>query len=285
MSESPGFAINLERTGDAGSSFRTQNMPGQLQRQNMVDRGSNSDFTVQGDLIKVIHGQFSPDGKPATLIVAEFRFLCADNSRRFREATIELQFAESLDPKSKGFDDPEVVIIAPTGNNSLNPTQEAWTTTRTSSASAETGMDFAKLGGSLSWEISKSFEKEYRAIVNGAVRLEGRNYGMKNQARWNLLENASRCDGIPSLLRTAILLKRKDNTDFLATIKIKAKVDILHSLHSKFQNLLGTTPKDDPVFFDPDLPPVGEIPEGLDLDNLSGYDLTKLSAAESAVPI
>lgn len=280
-----GFAISLERTGDAGSSFRTQNMPGQLQRQSLVDRGSNSDFTVQGDLINVIHGQFSPDGKPATLIVAEFRFLTADSSRRFRAATIELQFAESLDPNSKGFDDPEVVRIAPVGNNSLNPTQEAWTSTRTSSASAEAGVDFAKLGGSLSWEISKSFEKEYRAVVNGAIRIEGRNYGMKNQARWNLLENESSRDGIPSLLRTGVLLIRKDNEDFLATIKIKAKVDILHSLHSKFQNLLGTTPKDDPVFFDPDLPPVGEVPEGLELDNLSGYDLTKLSAAESVVPL
>lgn len=280
-----GFAISLERTGDAGSSFRTQNMPGQLQRQSLVDRGSNSDFTVQGDLINVIHGRFSPDGKPATLIVAEFRFLSADSSRRFRAATIELQFAESLDPDSKGFDDPEVVRIAPAGNNYLNPTQEVWTTTRTSSASAVAGVDSAKLGGSLSWEISKSFEKEYQAVVNGAVRLEGRNYGKKNQARWNLLENASSRDAIPSLLRTGVLLVRKDNEDFLATIKIKAKVDILHSLHSKFQNLLGTTPKDDPVFFDPDLPPVGGIPEGLELDNLSGYDLTKLSAAESAVPL
>lgn len=285
MSDPPSFAISLERTGDVGSAFRTQNTPGQLQRQSLVDRGSGSDFTVQGDLINVIHGQFSPDGKPATLIVAEFRFLSADSSRQFREATIELQFAESLDPKSKGFDDPVVTRIAPMGNNSLNPTQEAWTTTRTSSASAEAGVKSAKLGGSVSWEITKSVDKEYWAIVNGAVRIEGRNYGMKNQARWNLLENTSSHDGIPSLLRTAILLVRNDNEDFFATIKIKAKVDMLHSLHSKFQNLMGTTPKDDPVFFDPDLPPVGEIPEGLELDNLSGYDLTKLSAAESAVPL
>lgn len=285
MSEPSDFSISLERTGDAGSSFRTKNMPGQLQRQVMVDRGSKSDFTVQGELVNVIHGLASPDGRPATLIVAEFRFLSADNARRFREATIELLFAESLDPKSKGFDDPEVVRIAPMERNSLNRTTEAWTTTRSSSASATIGAEIANLGGSLSWEIRKSFEKEYRAIVNGAIRIEGRNYGTKNQARWNLLENPNSRDGIPSLLRTVVLLLRKDDEDFFATIKIKAKVDILHSLYSKFQNVLGTTPKDDPVFFDPDLPPVGEIPEGLELDNLSAFDLTKLSVIQTAVPL
>lgn len=280
------FVINLLQTGDVSPRpvIRIQNIPGEFQRRHIIDRGS--EFTVQGDLLKVIHGHFSPGGDSATLIVAEFRFLSSENSRQFREATIEFLFADSFDFESDGSRDPEVVRIAPIGKNSMNPTQEKWTTKRTTNASGEAGGgDYGKLGGNISWEISKSFEKEYQASVNGIVRIEGRNYGAKNQARWDLLENASRGDGIPSLLRSVILLKRKGDEHFAATIKIKAKVDALHSLQSRWQDLLGKTPKDDPVFFNPDLGPLGDIPTDMDIENLSSYDLAKLSAAESMASI
>lgn len=278
------FAISLLRTGDEGSAFRVQNSPGELQRRHIIDRGS--EFTLQGDLIKVVHGRYSPGGDPATLIVTEFRFLSCDNTRRFREATIELLFADSVESEPDGSRDPEVVKIAPIGRNSMNPTQEEWTSKRTASASGEAGSgSIGRLGGSVSWEISKVFGKEYRASVNGAVRIEGRNQGTKNQARWSLLENASRADGIPSLLRSAILLRRKSDDQFVATIKIKAKVDTLHSLQSTLQNLLGKTPKDDPVFFDPESEPVGDIPIDMDIEDLSSYDLTKLSVVESSTTI
>lgn len=130
-----------------------------------------------------------------------------------------------------------------------------------------------------------SLEREFQATVTGAVRLVGRNYGKKNQAKWDLLENPSRGDGIPSLLRAVVLLKRSNDNGVLATIGIKVKVDLLHSMYSKFQDFMGMKPKDDPAFFMPGLQPLGGVPEGMDVENLSVYDLEKLCAVESATPI
>lgn len=224
------FVIDLLQTGDVSPRpvIRIQNIPGEFQRRHMIDRGS--EFTVQGDLLKVIHGHFYPGGDSATLVVAEFRFLSSENSRQFREATIEFLFADSFDSESDGSRDPEVVRIAPIGKNSMNPTQEKWTTKRTTNASGEAGGgDYGKLGGNISWEISKSFEKEYQASVNGVVRIEGRNYGAKNQARWDLLENASRGDGIPSLLRSVILLKRKN--DNISLLQSRSRPKSMYFIH------------------------------------------------------
>jgi len=279
-SEPLSFSINLLRTGSEGSAFRTRNAPGEFQRENLVDR--DSDFMVQGDLVNVIHGSFSPGGDEATLIVAQFRFLSSKASRRFRQATIEFLFSSSLANTSESFRDPEVVKISPIGKNSLNPTYEFRELKRTIGATVEVNGGSllpVKLEGNAIWEVGKSFDKEYRATVTGAMRIEGRNYGSKNQASWVMLENRSAAnrDGIPTYLRTAILLRRKYGGIFTATIQIKTKVDTRNSIYSKLENLLGKTPKDDPVFFNPDLPPMGDIPSDMEIGNLSSYDLGKLS--------
>ncbi|KAG0131235.1 hypothetical protein HOY82DRAFT_503362 [Tuber indicum] len=281
-SESLNFSIALFPTGSTGSAFRTQNTPGEFQRQNLVDR--SSDFMVQGDLVNVIHGRFSPGGDEATLVVTEFRFLSSQNGRHFRRATIEFLFARTPDNMSDGSYDPEVVRISLMGKNSLNPTYETQELKRIMGTTAEVnGGSFLKLGGNIGWEVTKSFQREYRATVTGAIALEGRNFGAKNQAKWIMLENESAAngDGIPTLLRTAILLKRKYGGTFVATIKVNTKVDTLNSMFDKFEKLFGRIPKDDPVFFDPDLPPMGNVPTDLDIENLSSYDLEKLSTVLS----
>jgi len=283
-SEPLGFSIKLLRMGSEGSAFRTQNTPGEFQRENLVDR--SSDFVVQGGLVNVIHGSFSPGGDEATLIVAEFRFHSSKASRRFRQANIELLFSGSRAHTSDGSRDPEVVKVSPMGKNSLNPTYESQELKRTIGATAEVNGGSllpVKVGGNVIWEDSKSFDKEYRATVTGVMRIEGRNYGSKNQANWVMLENKSAAnrDGIPTLLRTAILLRRKYAGIFTATIQIKTKVDTKNSIYSKLENLLGKTPKDDPVFFNPDLPPMGTVPSDMEIGNLSGYDLGKLSTVVS----
>lgn len=280
----PDFSINLLHIGDAGSAFRTQNSPGEYQRRNMVDRGCGSEFCVQGNLTKVIHGKFLPGGGPATIIVMEFRFLSFESARRFRKATIELLFADCIDSKPKGSRDPEVVRIAPMDKNLLNKIQEDRVLSREINLSGGAGFgNYVNIGGGIHEGVSKSFKIESGASVDGAMRMEGRNKGTKNQATWNLLENSTIGDGIPSFLRSAILLKRKNDDPFIATIKIEAKVDRWHSLGSTIQNMLGKTPKDDPIIFDPGLKPVEEdIPTGMEIENLSAFDITKLWAVKPA---
>lgn len=288
MSESPqasAFVISLEHCWDPGSAYRTQNSPGQIQREHLVDRGSESDLTVQGDLVKVIHGHMSTGGDPATLIVAEFRFISSDNSQRFREATIELLFAETNSEKSDGARDPKLVKIAPFGKYSMNPTGEECSETRSVGITAGMPGSLASLGANATWQLSKSLKKEYHASLSGVMRIEGRNNGSKNLARWSLLENPSTRDGIATFLRSAILIRRDSYDYFTARIKVEAGVGIRYGLRSALQSLLGKTPKDDPVIFDPRAEPLGDLPEGMDRENLGNYDIMKLISVEYAAPL
>lgn len=281
MSDDSGFIIPLLPVGDEGSSFRVRNAPGgEIQRPHLVDRGS--DFTVQGDLVSVLHGHFTPEGDQATLIIAEFRFLSSKSSRRFRRAMITWQFANS-DPNDGA--DPEVVRIAPYGHFSINPTSKSVETKRSANISAQAGLSVGSLETGAAWELTEYINKKDQTTLAGTIRLEGRTYGESNTARWTFSENKSQSDGIPTLLRAAVLLRRKSDAQFVATIKIDAKVDMLYSLGNQFQRLFGDTWNDDLVYFDPQLKPTGEPLVNVDPENLSSYDLKSITAVESTTVI
>lgn len=81
------------------------------------------------------------------------------------------------------------------------------------------------------------------------------------------------------MLRVAVLLKRKSEARFAATIKIEVGVDrILDTAEILIQTLLAE--KDDPIHFDPQLEPMGEIPANIDRKTLSSYDLKGICAVE-----
>lgn len=286
FSQTTSLVISLEPCGDPGSAYRVQNKsPQEIQRQHLVDRGSGSDLALQADLVKVIHGHMHAGGPPATLIVAEFKFLSFGNSRRFREATIELLFATIDGGDPDGSEDPEVLDIAPAGKYSMNQTTAELGETRSAGVTGTAGGSPASAGITLSWQMSKSFQKGYQASVIGVKRIEGRNQGKKNLARWALLENPNVRDGIPTLLRSAILIQRENDDRFIAMIKIEGKVNVLYKLQNALQDLLGRVQKDDPVFFDPAAPPAGGIPDDMNIEELKSYDLMKLISAEYSNPL
>lgn len=284
MSDDSKFIIPLLPTGDDNSSFRIRNAPGgEIQRRHLIDRGS--DFTVQGDLVNVLHGCLTPGGSPATLIVAEFRFLGSKHSRRFRRAMITWQFSNSGDGDGDG-GGPEVVKIAPYGHFSLDPTSNSVEAKRSVNISAQAGgAGIGNFGTGAMWELTESINKRDQTTLTGAIRLEGRTYGESNTARWTINENGSQSDGIPTLLKVAVLLKRKSDVQFAATIKVDAKVDVLYSLGNQFQKLFGDTWNDDLVYFDPKSEPMGKIPLAMDPENLSSYDLKGIAAVESTTVI
>lgn len=107
--DSSGCRLNLIRTPHY-SRFKMRNIPGEIQRQYIVDRGSSATATVQAELIDVIHRKLSPNGDLATLITIEFRFISTNISRRVQSASVQLQFADS---ESRSDFDPEVLRIAP----------------------------------------------------------------------------------------------------------------------------------------------------------------------------
>lgn len=118
---------------------------------------------------------------------------------------------------------------------------------RSAQASAQGGGGPASVTGGFAVETTVSQDKQDQTTMNGTIRYEGRPGGGKNAARWVLMENNSQKSGIPSFLRTLILLQREDSKKFTAVVKIATQVDFKAALKSLF----GKKDKDDPVHFDP----------------------------------
>lgn len=269
ITDLPSFDIDLSPTGDAESSFRTQNDPAApLQRSNYIERKGAVD--IRCSCLDVIHGLFSAEKEEfATLIVLQFRFDARKRARRFESVEISLEFG-GMKPGEGG---PEVFAIAPVGRMSLVPTTQHEEVKR--NASLQLG-GAAPVGGitatgTVGWERSVSRETSDQTTVTGSIDLKGRNWGKSNCASWTLLENKSTKTGVPTSMHTAVLLKRKDENPFQCVVKIDASVDFRSKLERVFGGK-GREPKDDPVLFDPELEPTNNL-QKYDIEELGAFDL------------
>jgi len=265
-----GIAIELgpgdER--DEDSTYRTQNDPSRPhQRSNVVERKGSVD--VRCVAVDVVHGWLEPDGDPATLLVFDFQFDARKRARRIIEAHISFTFA------SEGSTTDLVVLnMAPKGRMTVVQTRQTETTTLGGEANAGGGGLGMTLGGGLKWEKSVKRETSDATTVVGTIDLVGRNWGPSNGVSWTLLENRSVATGVPASVRTAVLLQRADpKSEFHAAFKIRAQAD----MQSSVEKLFGKTPKDDPVLYDPSLPPTNKL-RNYEVDHLGKIDLNDLSA-------
>ncbi|KAI9667431.1 MAG: hypothetical protein M1821_000246 [Bathelium mastoideum] len=271
MSAFQSFQIDLTPE-DGGGSYRITNnvIEGQAEtnRRNMVERGNA--LAVDGELIDVVHGHLSPEGELATLIVMEFRFSATVSHRRFKHATIKLHF-ESVDAAC----DVEVKAIAPWKERSMNPTTRHIESTESIHASIQGGAPIAtpSLGGQLGRTTSQ--DKTDQTEVFGRLRTFDRDSGAKNGASWNMSGNESQSTGVPSMLRTAILVKRTEGKG-AGSLQFTAKVDITtSSWEETFKRLTGCLPVDEPIVFDPKDEPIAKDFVNL-RDNLSTVNLDEI---------
>ena len=248
ISELPSFDIYLNRTGDEGSHFRTQNDPSNpWQRANYIERKGAVDIRCSS--LDVVHGDFSLSSDLfATLIVLRFRFDPRKRARRFQSVNIDLEF-KGMDLGETG---PEVFATWPNRRMSLMPTTQH--EERKKNVNLQLG-GAAPVGGltatgTVGWEESISRDMSNQTTVTGSIDLKGRNFGPPNCVSWTLLENEATTTGVPEVIQTAVLLKRRDENPFQCVVKIDAKVDFMSTLERVIGGK-GKVPKDDPVWFDP----------------------------------
>lgn len=158
--------ILLFEEGDTNSGFRTKNAEGDQARRVLIDRGDV--LAVRACLSSVTHGDFTPDGDAATLLVFEFNFLSMKRSRRFKTAKIILKFE---DASGNLRNRPEVVRIAPAGKFCINKTTDK----RDVKHSVNTSLNgsFAGIGGSAGyvWDMSHTQEVDHATTLVGTQRL------------------------------------------------------------------------------------------------------------------
>ncbi|SCO89314.1 uncharacterized protein FRV6_13442 [Fusarium oxysporum] len=252
--EEVSFGISLAPRGEEGNEFHTQNDPlDPYQRENIIERKGAVDIRCSS--VDIIHGLFDPDGDDlCTLLVLEFRFDPRKRARRIAHVDIELRFS-SID---HGAADPH---------------------TRTTGGDLYVGAGAAgvQLGSGLTYEREIAREMSYAASVTGSIDLRGRNYGKANCASWTLMENPETKAGVPVSMRTAILLKRRDESHFQCVVTVNAKADWRTSM----EWLVGTTKRDDPVLLNPTLVPTSDRYKDMEM-KLGELDLNAICDITSA---
>ncbi|KFY46706.1 hypothetical protein V494_00370 [Pseudogymnoascus sp. VKM F-4513 (FW-928)] len=225
MADQDDITFSLQPGGQdvENSTYRTRNRyDGQVEREDVYDQGKA--LNMQMTLVDVIHGVIdaTPDSSAATLIIADFRFVSHDPSRRFQHATIELRFRatnDALDLKP-----PEVLKIAPMGPWGLQKTEKTQAYERGANVSAG-GTFVANVTAGLDWTMTTTQTQYNEAKITGMPTKRKRKVEPKNAVVWSMVENEDLDTGIPSLLRTAILLKRQTYDDFYCYVSVETKLN------------------------------------------------------------
>jgi hypothetical protein len=264
----------LPTEGDGFGSLTAANSPSQSYRQPLITSYKKSQaLRFSWSLVDVVHGKLST-GEPASLIVTRFSFESGNATRRFKSATINYAFL----PADSFSDGPVIEHISPSGEwLMIPPDTSASTDVDELSASfskadlsesvpftapalsnlRDTRRDsFNSMSSSrtirIPWTFADLDDSEIiqrQPTLTGLTRCLGHEGGGDNTARWVLRENTSTKRGIPTVLQTAVLLRRSNYDDFIATVEIQAEVELAHAMSTAFKNIAGLVPRDDPIRF------------------------------------
>ena len=270
----------LVEEGDPHGAFRTRNAPLDTARSLLIDRGKA--LVLKASLVSVTHGYYTEDEDLATLLVFEFSF--TNIKGRFTGAVITVTFE---DASGRAENRPHVAQIAPMGSWAINKTSKSRDIQQGFNANVSGGLPGATVDLGFVWEVSQIKERQHATQLHGIKRLFAE-WGKENGVVWSLKENPDREDGIPNFLRTAVLLRRRDDVPFRFSISVDSSVNF----EGKVRRLLGLERTDpiDPVELDgdTDLERLGIATldsETVDINNLSNIDISSIADVLIATPI
>jgi hypothetical protein len=231
-------------------------------------------IAVNGSMPIFLHGTSTENTTTSplyTLVIFDWHLVTRVPGKVFREAHIEVTFTAHADrgdaePRAEqhrrsgglpSFWDPVVVSWAPAGTTWYHKTPHKVSTSHGAELSLTANAPFLSCGPKYTWSRSDSGAERIAAIRVVGDKIYGKGRRMQaNGVRWDLIENEATHSGVPSELRTAVLLRRQpmDNGQFLGKVTIRTSVSPLHDLREKWWAAVGALPEDDPIVFDPQTP-------------------------------
>ncbi|KIW80116.1 hypothetical protein Z517_06731 [Fonsecaea pedrosoi CBS 271.37] len=274
------FSIRLSEGGDSEGYFRTEDDPNDPdQRSNVIQR--KGIFYVDCFCTDIVHGRYSADANCddlATLVVLKFRFEPLEQNHRIKKVDIQVTFSPKNDDDCK----PWVARMHPEGFFSVHPTTQRETVNTSVGGKLGANVTGVEVGAELKRDKRVERDVSDATSLQGFILLEGRNYGKPNSVSWILRENKSTRTGVPTSMQAAVLLGREDWTKFQARFTVKVYPNWLASALS----FMKSSPKDDPVTFDPQRAPTNKLqvydtedlgnPVKLKLANLSDVTVTTI---------
>ncbi|XXG97482.1 hypothetical protein Hte_003785 [Hypoxylon texense] len=206
------------QANEEDASFHIDDEDGQSHREMLTGWEKKNGSGVKGRTVEVVHG-FLTGGKdiPVTLIVFEWLLVPGRATERLKDVTINIRFQavgerENSPPCPIDFWDPVPINVAP-----YEPVLSQFS--------------LVNIEGNRKWEVGatvgyapfvtvqpmrgkgpvKIFERVDYRYITGRPQLDGRAYGEPNSVEWRFTENKTMEPGVQYLVKTAVLLKRKNN--------------------------------------------------------------------------
>ncbi|KAM6486255.1 hypothetical protein HDV62DRAFT_353448 [Trichoderma sp. SZMC 28011] len=273
------ISIPLEEIEEGGGEYRSKNPKGKDFRDVIQTRGNDGpSLLAQAELLLVCSGKLR-NGANGTLLIFRFMFtgLENDNSQRFTSAKIRVEFS---DEQSRIAYDPEVVSIRPARQQRFDIVTEKTDNRRGGNIALRTEGLPVEFGVGRQWMISTPSVKEYYSKLS-AARFNTRDFvGSWNSVVWQLNEHSSKKQGVPQLLQTAAIVRRRGDGKFTMKIKIETTTNPQAGAINMMSKLLGMTQSEpvDPVNIDSKLFMLKEIdiPELAEMRSKGEIELDKI---------
>jgi hypothetical protein len=263
------------------------------QRQVITDRGrESSEFKATVRLAACVHGVLDRTAAtpvPASLIILQFTLNSLHRKHTYRSLYTVLSFAADaadsadVDPRTN----PQIIAFAPFEKATaahgveVEKTRTKEVGLHNASITGPGGIGVA-LSGNVSRGEQKQYQMRYAQLLQASRHVSHHGSLGYDTVWWNMRESQVLRDGIPTALRVAVLLQRSSlDKRFIANFKMRLDAGTWYKVKERWNDFWGLLESDDPIVFDPNLPPMGEM-EGIDPENLGnlrkGDDLQTLGA-------
>lgn len=259
-----------------GATLRTKNDPSDpYQRTVIASRGRKSDFKVLVTLSSCVHGYLDstvPNPIPATLIVMRYEFRTTNKKNSYESIYTELEF--SNETTTSLMDEPYVIAYAPfqqpgKARITMNDVTQNHAA-HVDSIGVNAAIGGANVSGQWGTTTQENFKKEYFQLLQASRELSKDIGPGPNTVWWDMAASQNpgkgAGEGVPPSLQVAVLVQRKDLVKFKVNFKLSLKAGIWHDAISALKTFWGIE-RDDPILFDPNLPPVGDM-TGIDKNHL-----------------
>lgn len=240
-----------------GGQLMTKNQPSmQTQRPVITNRGKRSPFKADVRLVSCIHGSMSDlDSTAASLVVVEYHLICTGEHRYTSLVTrLGVQNHRSGDLQ----DEPFVKAFAPFKHSEkLDSVDVEHSNKRHAEGSVGLSFTPAELNMLVGWEAERRYKIQTSAFGQAIEEYTDGKMG-SDAVVWELKENKTKQAGVPDTFRVALLVQRANSEKFVGDFSLQLHGGLWLAASNGFKSFVGIIEEDDPIVFDPSLPPQGD---------------------------
>ena len=252
-----------------GGQLMSKNIPTTEAQRLVVTNRKKSPYKADVRLISCVHGVLSEtDRTEASLIVLEYHLICTGGAHRYTRLATRLEFRNQCQGELRR--EPFVKAFAPFERSEMFDRLDVEHSKKeTNEISAGLSFTPVELGASLSREYGKGYELP--SFGRGQAFPEYTDGKAGSDAiSWELVENKTKAVGVPDTFRVALLVQRATSEIFLCDFTLRLHGGVWLTIENAFKKFYGIVDVDDPIIFDPALPPWGET-ECIDAQKLGDF--------------